>query len=577
MKKTLLILFILVFTITIFSSVDADIVKKENYIILTSKNLLPSAELFYNLRKSDYNVSIVTTEEIGSAVPSAIRTYLRDHFCSGYLLIIGSENAIPRPNMYPSSANHLLINPPGQTETDFYYSLLNENIDKDGDGYPGELFDDRMTLDTDLIVGRIPFDDNVEISNVFQNQVDFENNPPPKAVLAASFISFPGESYRGAEIYSGDGARFEELIKNIIPCETITMYEKEGSFPSVFNCNLPLNKDNFYDAITDAGFVSWDSHGSGSAAFNYSWVDMNKNGIPDDGFKYEAFITKDDDFTADGIFFSGSCLNENGIDNLGKAILLKGGTIFIGSTEVSFTPSYFSAPDDGGTESIQYYFVKNLIQGNTVGRSLYSSFKYYFKNLLSNDVEDPVEGSFMNIYDLNIYGDPAVIYKLKTTQTEKTSFNIPKINVPIAFSGGKNFEIQVNFANLTDAFIVLPRHVFSVNSVSSKGAIIDNEFGLIRLNEVQGSITIKGIVRGSVDKGIIKVLNSVGENSLSVDANGFSINDVNFDGSVNLSDLRSIINSFGKTYMNEGFNSSCDLNFDHKVNGLDVLRFLFPI
>ena len=573
-RKFVILLFILLI-IYLFSSGNTKISNKENYIILTSEDLTESAKLFYNLRKSDYDVSIVTIEEIGSSKPPDIREYLKDHFSSGYLLIIGSEDKIPRPNMYPSSLNHSISHTlPGLTETDFYYSLLKEDIDKDKDGFPGELFDDRMSIAPDLIVGRIPFDDNVIVKKVFDNEVNFLKNPLQKAVLASSFISFPGEVYQGIKIFNGDGARFSELLKSIVPCKIFTLYEKNGSFPSFYDCDLPLNKENFYEAIKGAGFVSWDAHGSSSSAFNEWWEDKNNNGIPDDGFKFQPFISREDQFAGVGIFFSGSCLNENGKDNLGKAALLKGGTIFIGSTEISFTPSYFSSPDDGGIASIEYYFAKNLARGETVGNSLYSAFQYYFNNLLWKDIEDPVEGSLMNIYDLNIYGDPVIKWELRASNEERPLANVALLDIPIAFVGEKNFEVKVNFDKESNAFFIFPRHDFYIESVSHSGAIIDNEFGIVRVNEAKGEVIIKGKVRGFIS-GAIKVKTEEGEASLNISVSGFNLKDVNFDGNVDANDFKSIVSSFGKTYMDEGFNGFCDLNFDYRVNGIDVLKFLF--
>jgi len=574
-KHKFTILFFISIFVVLLSIGGARPNNKDNYIILTSKDLSQSAQLFYDLRKSDFKVSIVTIENIGSNKPVEIKKYLKDHFNSGYLLILGSEDKIPRPDMYPSSLNHSISHTlPGLTETDFYYSLLKENIDKDEDGFPGELFDDRISINPDLIVGRIPFDDNNTISKIFSNEVSFVENPPQKAVLTSSFIAFPGEIYQDAKIFNGDGARFSELVKGILSCDTVTLYEKNGSFPSVFDCDLPLNKENFYDAIKDAGLVAWESHGSSGSAFSEWWDDKNKNGFPDDGFQFQPFISKDDQFSANGIFFSGSCLNENGKDNLGKTVLLKGGIVFIGSTEISFTPSYFSLPDDGGTESIEYYFLKNLIQGETVGRSLYSSFQYYFNNLLWKNLEDPVEGSLMNIYDLNIYGDPAIIWKLNSSYENKPSRIMPAIGIPITFLSDKAFEVKVNFSKELDVFIVFPSHSFYVDSISQSSAIIDNEFGLVRLNSALGEVTIKGKIRGSVN-GTIKVQNEDGESFVNISASGFDLKDVNFDGTIDTNDFKSIIASFGKTYMNEGFNEFCDLNFDHRVNGVDLFRFLF--
>ncbi|MGC9125428.1 MAG: C25 family cysteine peptidase [Caldisericaceae bacterium] len=557
------------------NTANANYKHADNYIILTSPSLVNSAMLFARYRKTDFNVSVVTTDDIGSSKAEDIRAYLAKHFNSGYLLIVGSEKTIPRPLMYPSDTQHnASTSVPSPTETDLYYALLGEDVDKDKDGYPGELYGDAMQIKPMIIVGRIPFDDPLLIQEVFENTVEFEKNPSQKAVLAASFISFPQEDYNGAHIFNGDGARLMQLLKTVIPSHTTTLFEKDGSYPSLYDCTLPLTKNNFLASIGDAAFVDWDAHGSSGAAYSESWIDKNGNGLPDDGYTFKEFINKTDDFKASGILFSGSCLNENGDDNLGKAILIKGASVFIGSTEISFTPSYFTAPDDGGSSSINYYFTRNLCNGSSVGKSLYDSFEYYFKNLLYKDIEDPAEGSLMNIYDLNIYGDPAVKWKLNCSCKIESENAVPDVFIPISFSSDKTFQAKFNFDTKSDLFIVFPRHSFYVDSVSQTGAIIDNEFGIVRLNGAQGEVSVQGKIRGFV-VGSIQVKASTWQSSLPVSCEGFDVRDVNLDGSVDENDFAAIIKSFGKNYMDEGFNEFCDLDFNHRIDGRDLLLFLF--
>jgi len=548
----------------------------DNYIILTSPSLVSVAQLFANYRSLEFNVSIITTKDIGSSNAEAIRSYLAEHFNSGYLLIIGSEKTIPRPLMFPSDTEHnVSTSIPCQTETDLYYALLNEDIDKDKDGYPGELYGDRIQIKPNLIVGRIPFDEPLLVQEVYENTVNFEKNPSSKAVLAASFISFPGEEYNGARILNGDGAREMELIKKFLPLNSITLYERDGSYPSVYDCTLPLNKSNFLDSIKGAAFVDWDAHGSSSAAYGESWLDKNGNGIPDDGFTFKEFMNKTDDFKASGIFFSGSCLNENGDDNLGKSILRKGAAVFIGSTEISFTPSYFAHQDDGGSSSINYYFTRELTEGNSVGRSLYDSFEYFFNTLLYKDIEDPVAGSLMNIYDLNIYGDPATMLNAKNYNSTSSSTSIKPLqgidtNVLIS---NQTATLSCSTDQSTSFFIILPKG-FSINGVSVKNAIIDRGFNIIRTNDFSGTLEVNSTLRGAVVGDII-VKNDFAQSIISINASGYDVFDFNFDGADNSDDYRILLSSFGKTYMQEGFNELCDINSDHRIDGRDLFAYLF--
>jgi hypothetical protein len=257
-----------------------------------------------------------------------------------------------------------------------------------------------------FIVSRLPCKSDEEFEVYFKNLKAFLNKKP-SVLLASSFISFPGEIYDGGKILTGDGARLMEILKERFFPDAITLYEKGGDFPSIYDCNLPLNKENFINKAKDATLILWDAHGSQTASYTETWIDKNKNGVPEDGeFVYTPFITSGDKFSTNAIVFSGSCLNLQGSDNLGYAFLKNGSVAFIGSREVSYTPSYFRKEDDGGSSSIMYYFAKNLYEGENIGEALYHSFEYFYNNFLYKDIEDPVESGLLNIYDFNIYGLP---------------------------------------------------------------------------------------------------------------------------------------------------------------------------
>ena len=579
-----IIIFALIFSIcNIHRTKATTITHKTQYIILTANNLMQSAQLVAETRNKKYDVKIVTVEDIGSNNPSEIRNYLKKIAVSkGYLLILGSENTIPRPSMYPSSTVHSVsYSVPSETKTDLYYALLNEELDKDGDLFPGELYDDRMNIAPDIFVGRIPFDSNKEIEKIFNRTIQFEENPPQTAVLAASFIAYPGEIYQGARIFNGDGAREEELIATFLGENVIKLYEKSGSFPSIYDADFELTKENFYSVLPNAGFVNWVAHGSNSAAYREIWNDKNENGIPDDGeFKFESFIAKDDTFKANGIFFSGSCLNENGTSNLGKAILEKGGVAFIGSTGISYSPSYFAAPHDGGTGSINYYFVKNLTSGKTVGESLYTALQEFFENDFCNDIEDPIEANLMNIYDYNLYGDPSITWNVVEKQKEYTTTKRPENPIVLRIDNVKDIKITLNIPEKTSLFILLPTGIY-IKSSSVKNAIIDNAFGIIRLNNAIGEIVFSGVLRGNI-KGQITIKDSITTEDLlenktfNVVINGYDIRDIDMDERVDSNDLEILIGNFGKTYMDKGFNHFADLNSDYKTDGKDLFILLFP-
>ncbi|MGC8576209.1 MAG: C25 family cysteine peptidase [Caldisericum sp.] len=577
--KKLFVVFIILFSTTLNSNLSAkttlfkgnfDNFKEENFIILTKREFVTDLKPIEKLYPQ-YKYFYIPIEDIGSNDPIRVRAYLFSHFNSGYLLIALREKDLEAGTLTISEGGKFS---PKTVKSDIFYSI--ENLDFDNDGKFGEFYDDilKSGLKFRFIVSRLPFENKEDFKKYFDNLNAFMEKRP-KVLLASSFISFPNETYDGGKILSGDGARLMELIKNDFFPDSITFYEKGGDFPSIYNCNGALNKENFISASKEATLILWDAHGSQSAAYSEIWLDKNKNGIPENSeFVFTPFVSTSDNFSTNSIVFSLSCLNLQGYDNLGYAFLKNGSTAFIGSREVSYSPSYFYRPEDGGSSSIMYYFVKNLSQGENIGNALYDAFKYFYANLLYADLEDPVESGLLNIYDFNIYGLPLITLNYVRVKEEITENHAKKdLFFDFDFNTTTN-EFKITVKDSEPYFVILPKGLFIKNVYyedSKNSPIFDWFFNIVRSN-FSNALVIKGVIRGKV-QGDIVVKGNMFENHYSVILSGFDMKDFNFDKAIDDKDFEILKKSFGKTYMNEDFLPQCDLDSNLKIDGIDVLMF----
>ncbi|MGB9809676.1 MAG: C25 family cysteine peptidase, partial [Caldanaerobacter sp.] len=135
--------------------------------------------------------------------------------------------------------------------TDFYYADLEGNWDKNNNGKYGEIkFDetiqkgekiDEVDEQVHNFVGRIPFSEKEVVKSILVNTINIQNIECKNKALLAMAKS----EGRNLPDLAEEG---EWLIENIFKpagFNVTTLYEKEGSKPSLYNCTAPLNNENF--------------------------------------------------------------------------------------------------------------------------------------------------------------------------------------------------------------------------------------------------------------------------------------------------------------------------------------------
>ncbi len=359
--------------------------------------------------------------------PQDIRAFLLEKLTEWnvkYLLIVGSSQKVPTMFATPASIDGKVeeLNP---TPTDFYYSTLVSNWDKDGDGRVGEYPDDGVTsYKPDIYVGRIPLDNPEEVQDSSRQIVEFDSqtdSQKSKVLFAGAMLGFKGEFWGDNELERTDGSDWcEYLYKTAFKPSQLSryrLYEKSGFLPSPYPCEEDLSSSNLEEHLTKSyGMAIWTAHGSPNRIVRTIWkANSTGRSAPEKAdlsqpnlLNTSSVLTKRIRW---GIVVSAACSTScpESYLNMGASFIKQGSASYVGSTRVAWSPSYWRRPEDGGMDTILWLFCKKLCQiGTTTGQALDESLSEFGTKYFFGDREDPIEASQMNIYNMNLYGDPAV-------------------------------------------------------------------------------------------------------------------------------------------------------------------------
>lgn len=341
-----------------------------------------------------------------------------------HVMLVGDPSLIPMPFSSPSSLSGGMDADLVDTPTDYYYATASSNWDKDGDGRIGEYADDGVVnYAPDVAVGRLPFNESNSVADALNSIIEFENMPDfkkAKAFFAGAMLGYKGELWGDIVLERTDGSQFlEDIYKDFLCGDGFSryrMYEKSGFSPSPYECEEEINNQNMSLQLGETyGLAVWTAHGSPSGIVRHIWKD-NPSGrtVPDKSSILQTPLLSNSDVndkkTNWGIVVSASCSTSNPSSgsNLGATFIRNGAVGYVGSTRVAWSPSYWRLVEDGGMDTILYLFIKNLTRGMSTGWSLDLAHHEFANKYFYGDTEDPVEASQMNIFNFNLYGDPAV-------------------------------------------------------------------------------------------------------------------------------------------------------------------------
>ncbi len=429
-----------------------------DYVIITTNSIVASSTKltdFQNyLTGKGFSPLVITENDYGSLTGQApngtaekIRQWLINNYIGysiQFVLLMGNPNPsgnIPMKMCWPRRSESSYRESP----TDYFYADLTGNWNKDGDAYFGEYPDDGgvggVDFANEVYVGRIPVYSGVtSLDSVLTKTIGYGNADSSgitwreNALLPMSF-SDP----------TTDGAYLAEYMKSgyLISqgYSPWTLYQ-QGSLCSAANSSFSSNQELVDGATLSRwmsnpyGMVWWWGHGSETGAYlGYSgcgWgTIMNSSGSSSLNDSYPSFV------------YQCSCLNgyPEVSNNLGTALLYNGAITTVSASRVSWYAVTLWFP------GLKYY-CDNASIGYYYGNELVSNDKkaavalYDVKNDMGTNQYTWWGGAhWMNLFDFNLYGDPAM------SLSEHLSAHT--VSVPGIPSGITQGEVSVSYIYTT--------------------------------------------------------------------------------------------------------------------------------
>jgi hypothetical protein len=328
-----------------------------DYVIITLDSLTSSVTSLVDWETAKgRTVEVVTTSWISSNyagydLAEKMRNFLREKMPSGEwgienVLLVGDYDDVPMRRCWQDLGY-------GKPETDYYFAELSlpddQSWDADGDHRYGEN-SDLIDFYTEINVGRIPWSNPDTVQHICEKSALYEQKNDPsfkKNILLLGAFFWPDTDTAVLMEKKVDQSWMQDW--------TMTrMYEQgRSSYPMDYN----LDNNNVVSVWSSGSyaFVNWAGHGSPDACWIYY----------DSGyFIHEDDCTQlNDEFPS--IIFADACSNsDTDYLNIGKAMLKQGGVGFLGSTKVALGRPGWDHPNDGSSQSLDYYFTTSVTSGD---------------------------------------------------------------------------------------------------------------------------------------------------------------------------------------------------------------------
>jgi hypothetical protein len=382
-----------------------------DYVIITLDSLTSAVTTLVDWETTKArSVRVVTTSWIddnytGYDLAAKMRNFLREKYPSGEwgiedVLLVGDYDDVP----IRRTAQDLGY---GQPETDYYYAELSlpdsSSWDADGDHQYGES-SDPIDFYAEVNVGRIPYSDTATVQSICAKSAAFEQNDDvlykERILLAGAFFwdNDPNPTTDNAVLMEA------KIDQPWMTSWNKTRLYEEGH--STYPMDYDLTHANFVNAWSTGrySFVNWAGHGSPTSAHIYHGTG-------------EAFIRSTDTPQLNDAFpsivFADSCSNHDTdhADNVGRSLIKRGAVGFVGATKVALGRPGWSDPNDGSSQSLDYFFTVDVTSANyTQGAAHQRSLTKMYTLGLWNDLyyETFEWGALLGNPDLSV-GAPAAL------------------------------------------------------------------------------------------------------------------------------------------------------------------------
>jgi hypothetical protein len=382
-----------------------------DYVIITLDSLTTAVSDLVDWETTKgRSVEVVTTSWIdsnytGYDLAAKMRSFLREKYPSGEwgiqdVLLVGHYDDVP----IRRTAQNLGY---GQPETDYYYAELSHpdaiSWDADGDHQYGES-SDPIDYYAEVNVGRIPYSDVTTVQSICAKSVAFEQNDDlsykKRILLAGAFFwdNDPNPTTDNAVLME---AKIDQPWMAF--WNKTRMYEEGySSYPMDYN----LDHQNFMNVWSNRkySFVNWAGHGSPTSAHIY-------HGSGEAFFQSSDALQLNDDYPS--IVFADSCSNHDTDynNNVGRSLIKQGAVGFLGATKVALGCPGWNDPNDGSSQSLDYFFTvdvtsENYTQGAAHQRALTQMYTLGLWDYLSYETFE--WGAFLGNPNLGMGEPPAL-------------------------------------------------------------------------------------------------------------------------------------------------------------------------